>query len=812
MDGRDSAMKDLRAKSGTEPGRPGELLTSHLLNTLRALRTLHLRIGPIPGMPPDFWQLAAWAALLHDTGKWPRGFQRMIGNTAEPARPWGERHEVLSLGFIDPLLANLSPQQRLWIAGAVAGHHRPFTAGLSGMTKPTVFTLYGEDSPEDFLAKFTPAEQSHLTGLLRWLRATAKQHGMAHSSEPPAAVGVEEVITAAHRMLQELRDRWAWPVESGDGLTAVLLLGAVTMADHISSAHGLLDTGHPLTADYPAGLARRLAGNGHALRPQQRQAAGVTGHLLLRSWTGSGKTEAVLLWASTQVTRMSAELPANPRVFYLLPYLASINAMTDRLREELDSEGIGVAHSKAASYHLARSLADECDVDGDEPVTQQQAAAADKAHSRAEATRNFRELLRVGTPYQLLRGALAGPVHSSILTDSANSVFVLDELHAYDTRRLGMMLAALQFWHRIGGRVAVMSATLPTVLATMVTEALDGRTSLVQPPGDVAAPVRHRLHTREAHLTDASSVEEIAQELTAGRSVLVVANNVRDAITLYQALEPVCTRLHGEGSAHLLHSRFRRRDRNRIEQRLRARFASGAPRVPGLLVGTQAIEVSLDIDLDRCHTSAADLEALIQRFGRVNRLAHLPPSPVIVHQPAYTTRRNEAGTLWADGVSPAEPTRQGWDILTRHDGQTIDEPLITAWLDQIYASPWGQRWEAQVRGFQAAFQRDFLTFTDPFEDRSRLTQAFDALFDGTEAVLDADLGAFTEALTQAPGRAGRLLADDFLIPVPHWADRLVRWDPNAKVRVIRGIYDSELGLTGIHGPSGDTSYQPGEVL
>ncbi|NED93009.1 DEAD/DEAH box helicase, partial [Streptomyces sp. SID11233] len=111
----------------------------------------------------------------------------------------------------------------------------------------------------------------------------------------------------------------------------------------------------------PEALAERLAVGGHALRPQQAEAADTSGHLLLRSWTGSGKTEAVLLWARRQITELGTLHSCVPRVFYVLPYLASINAMTERLEKELDArDRIGVAHSKAASYHLAQALKDGC--------------------------------------------------------------------------------------------------------------------------------------------------------------------------------------------------------------------------------------------------------------------------------------------------------------------------------------------------------------------------------------------------------------------------------------------------------------------
>ncbi|MFS0697989.1 CRISPR-associated helicase Cas3' [Streptomyces nitrosporeus] len=805
-------MTDLRAKSPAlsgkgQPALPGELLTSHLENTLRAARHIQARVGRIPGLPVAFWTWVALAALLHDAGKLPHGFQRMISNTSEPPQVWGERHEVLSLGFIGLLLSDLPVEERRWIAAAVAGHHRAFT-GASDARRLPLFTQYGSDSPEEFAARFHPASQEHLRRLLLWLHTTAQVHGLPVDS-PAAPADLGELTKHAHRLFEELMDHWSHPLDFEEtedtGLLAVLLLGAVTMADHLSSAHAPLHQHHPLPADYHTRLTQRLAAHGHALRPQQQAAGDTRGHMLLRSWTASGKTEASLLWARTQIDDLTARTGGIPRVFYILPYLASINAMTDRLSSELQApHGIGVAHSKAASYHLARSL---------ESCGQGRAGAAGKAHSRAAATKNFLELLRVGTPYQLLRGALAGPVHSSILTDSANSVFILDELHAFDARRLGMILAMMRLWARMGGHVAVLSATLPTVLTELVSEALQQPVALVEPPPSVAVPARHRIHTRTAHLTDEASLDEMRDSLTQGRSVLVIANNVKDAVFLHEALAPLCIELHGKDSAHLLHSRYRRMDRSAIETRILSRFEAGRPRLPGLLIGTQALEVSLNIDLDLCHTSAADLEALLQRFGRTNRLGALQPAPVIVHQPVYTPRRGGGSALWADGVYEEEPTRLAWEILTRHHGETVDERMTTTWLDQVYASAWGKQWHTTVQNHQRDFEEAFLSFETPFDDRSALAESFDAQFDGTEAILAADRDDYAAALTEAADspKNGRLLADEYLIPLPYWTGALTRYEHQLKVRVIDAEYDPVLGLLAVHGLPPQT-YQPGEVL
>lgn len=85
---------------------------------------------------------------------------------------------------------------------------------------------------------------------------------------------------------------------------------------------------------------------------------------------------------------------------------------------------------------------------------------------------------------------------------------------------------------------------------------------------------------------------------------MVVCNTVKSAQTVYKELESLVK------NALLLHGRFVLKDREHIESQLKD---------ASLLVGTQAIEVSLDLDFDVLFSEPAPIDALIQRFGRVNR-------------------------------------------------------------------------------------------------------------------------------------------------------------------------------------------------
>lgn len=838
-----AALGSILAKS-PRPPRPAESLTAHSLATLHASVQVRRRLGELPpvvaNLGDQFWTIVAWAALLHDAGKIAEGFQRMLTDGTR----WGHRHEVLSLGFLPRLLPD--PELQRWVGLGVATHHRALaSAGDAG--SPSLRQLYGGTSAQWLRSALGAYDPATSTDLLDWFRRQATHAALlpdddglsaANPSETARPGDPADLVADAHRLLEEVLDGWGGTVLRRTGLAAVLLQGAVTLADHLSSAHGALHTLQPFDHDYPARLTARLATRQQILRPHQIAAGAVEGHLILRSWTGSGKTEGGLLWAARQIEALRRERSGVPRLFYSLPYLASINAMARRLAGEVADHGgetiVGVSHSRAASYYLSRSLCDDEPARTDPPGHDNtdpeahdriRAAAAEKAVARAHATRLFQEIIRVGTPYQQLRGVLAGPTHSSVLLDCANSVFLLDELHAYDPQRLGYILATAGLWTQMGSRIGVLSATTPTRLIGLIRETL---TSAGTSGGDPAvtvidadqdtAPVRHRIHTLDTHLTDPTTISMIRERLEAAEAVLVVANNIADAQTLYTALAPHAPRGQDDTpQAQLLHSRFTRRDRTAIEQTLNSRYRTGQPadqRKPGLVVATQVVEVSLDVDFDVLITSCAPLDALIQRFGRVNRTGARPPADVIVCAAQPRHRRGNRTDLFADGVYDHAPTETTWTALTTHDGQEISEAALARWLDDLYDSDWGRTWEDDVRTSMDTWKSSFLDFSQPFQDRSSLADAFDDMFDGVEGILAQDVEEYADQLGATGRRApARLLAADLLIPLPNYARGLGRWDRHLDVLVIDGDYSTTHGLTDIRPTRpAPVAYEPGELI
>jgi CRISPR-associated endonuclease/helicase Cas3 len=128
---------------------------------------------------------------------------------------------------------------------------------------------------------------------------------------------------------------------------------------------------------------------------------------------------------------------------------------------------------------------------------------------------------------------------------------------------------------------------------------------------------RHAISISEGTLT--GRISEIIQSARSARSTLVVCNHVRTAQMVYDAMRSAFGT-----EARLLHGRFNQEDRNQIEAGLVGQ------QLPKVLVATQVVEVSLDVDFEQGFFEPAPIDALVQRMGRVNRQGTRAPAPVVV--------------------------------------------------------------------------------------------------------------------------------------------------------------------------------------
>ncbi|MGW1204979.1 CRISPR-associated helicase Cas3' [Streptomyces cyaneofuscatus] len=784
-------LADVRAKS--TPTHDPERLTTHSRIVHGTVAQIEQRVSTagVLAVDPAFWSRVRAAALLHDTGKVAEGFQRQLlpGGTY-----WGQRHEVLSLAYVDLLTSAgaWSDEDRMMIATLVATHHRALHAADSGLSrgKQSLSQLYNSRTrwEEAFTRTPCPNGDSQIQVTRRLHREVLTWFSGALHVDPPTLTSNGPTVAARARLvLDQLLATWRRPVTRDRGLLAVLAQGALTLADHAGSAHEHLQTHMPLPTDYIVRLP-------YPAYPHQRESADADGHLVLVAPTGSGKTEAGLAWAARQMRTM----PGLPRVVWTLPYRASLNAARRRLERDLDPApgeeipDIGLLHGTVAHTLLGEAADGECSDGGESQGAVPTAAMARQARARAGAMRLFTQRLRVATPHQLLRGAIAGPVYSSVLLEQANSIFVLDELHAYEPDTFGRLCAAMGLWEQLGSRVAVLSATLAPPMTALIEESLTQPVACLRAPQGTS-PVRHRLILDENPLDHRESVARVLTWLEEGDSVLVVVNTVATAQALYRELA-ACARAalpDDPYAALLLHSRFRNRDRDTIEKNLLRRHPERVPgssaRRGGLTVATQVVEVSLQLDFDRGAVENAPVEAVAQRAGRVNRRGLHPEGPV-----EFRVHRTEAGRPYEDAAVAAS-----WEALSdtpRGGKESLSEEDIDRLLRLAYDTDWGRAWEAKARRARDDFAGTFLTFTDPFHDRTEFAEKLSEQFDSVEVLLREDIDEYRDLTTGQEGHP--LRAAGLLIPLRY--GQLKTYNAEYKrelgVHVIDGVYDTATGL------------------
>ncbi len=365
------------------------------------------------------------------------------------------------------------------------------------------------------------------------------------------------------------------------------------------------------------------------------------GLMVIEAPMGEGKTEAALLAAEILARRFGFG-----GVFVALPTMATSDAMFERVREWAerltDSPGsMFLAHGKAA---LNRSFAElerkgfasigtDCDDNG---VT---------AHAWYVGKKGPLANIVVGTIDQVLRGALKTRHVMLRHLGLANKVVVVDEVHAADSYMSTYLCRCLEWLGAYRVPVLLLSATLPPAQRVSLIEAFQrGRTGApdtaivaprqgypnisVWPSRETSVAVAASGRSIDVHIERiddaiATVVEMVRSIVAAGGVVGIVCNTVGRAQEMFTAL--VEDKDFAADQLLLVHSRFVALHRSALENRLRALLGppEKASRPSGgfVVVGTQVIEQSLDIDVDVLITDLAPIDLMLQRIGRLHRHA-----------------------------------------------------------------------------------------------------------------------------------------------------------------------------------------------
>ena len=514
-----------------------------------------------PNLPMDcgngFWELVRMSICFHDIGKCHKEFQKLL---YQRPNEWNHRrHELFSLPFI--FNSNITDEEKKLIVYAVAGHHKDFEELNNIVLREYSNLIYHEclqEKHNDFESDCSNLLCNKAWKILRIL---------GFSKQNDANIPILDVV-------KNLKQAF-FHVGSFPYLLRLLLVGYLKQSDHLASA-GIKHLNRLEIKDFSFL-------HSYTLYHHQKKACGSIGNTFLTAPTGSGKTETSLLWLEHQI-----QTCGQGRAFYILPYTASINAMYERLSEQMGITHVGMLHGKLSQYFDSKfdDYTNGPDIKGIK-----------------ESYKTLVTPLKVVTPFQLLKNIFGLKHFEKGLSEWVGGYFIFDEIHAYDSRTLAQIVILLEIcttW--LNGKVFIMTATMPTHMLNLLKNLLNNSNTIVAENSLYDSFNRHILVLENGKLIN--SVSKIQQDITQGRKVLVVCNTVEQAQKVYALL--VCEK------KILLHSSFNAIDRSIKEQQLQKEDVQ-------LLVGTQAIEVSLDIDFDTIYTEPAPIDALVQRFGRVNR-------------------------------------------------------------------------------------------------------------------------------------------------------------------------------------------------
>lgn len=360
---------------------------------------------------------------------------------------------------------------------------------------------------------------------------------------------------------------------------------------------------------------------------------------VLEELTGAGKTEAALTLAARLM-----EAGRGQGLYLALPTMATADAMFDRVRKDdgwrrFFAEGVGqlaLAHSAdRLKLRLEEVNRRDANYGRGEDATASRQCAAWLADSRKKA---LLADFGVGTLDQALLAVLPARHQSLRLLGLAHKVLIVDEVHACDAYTGELLTRLLRFHAALGGSAILLSATLPrnhrerylhafAQGAGFATEVLRNDAYPLATRLARAGLVEHPLQARAsvARRVDVTLLPEEAQALTRleaaidqGRCAVWVRNTVADAVETWRQWNAA----HPHRPATLYHARFALHDRLNIGERLSTDFGpkSGpATRHGRLVIATQVVEQSLDVDFDDMVSDLAPIDLIVQRAGRLQR-------------------------------------------------------------------------------------------------------------------------------------------------------------------------------------------------
>ena len=352
--------------------------------------------------------------------------------------------------------------------------------------------------------------------------------------------------------------------------------------------------------------------------------------------TGSGKTEFALLWAEKNKRKL----------IYTLPLRVALNDLYSRFRNSEDGyfneEFVDILHSTAFIEYIKEEKEGK-NLDIDKMMTSVQMISSP---------------ILLTTPDQVFLTSLNYYGSDKVISVYPLSSIVIDEIQTYNEEMAAIIVKTLEIIHKLDGKILIITATFPPYYEKYFKEIGGDGFEII----DVAKfdetikskiknfnQKRHKITVVEKNLfdNDIQLKEESEYELNGlidgfeNKNLFIIVNNVKKSIKIYKKLE-------NKNNVYLLHSRLIEKEKHRRINEIKEKIEDKEKKERVIVVSTQIVEASVDLDFDVMITEISTIDSQIQRWGRVyrNRVKDYPEDkPNIV---IFSGEKIEDGSLKVD--------------------------------------------------------------------------------------------------------------------------------------------------------------------